>query len=230
MNRLKSWRPELIAIGALLASCLGAWGAWIFNTSVGLTQNAFYLAEWSTFLPDVRYGSLRAVPDILRLAVMLGALSLAISVGYVHNWWGRWAIRLLLVPIGINLLPPYPDILSLWWSLSYGGRFVVAMLFWIGLAACLVLDRVNTKLRHWPIIVLAAGGVGCAIWSYVQLLPPFQAHYASALLPGWGLAVFLAGLIIAAGIHLSVYFAQWSGDREIKRGRLPDPGEGEDNI
>jgi hypothetical protein len=191
-----------IGLVALALAIVGVWGAWIFHASVALTLNAFYLAEWSTYLLDVRYDGLRAAPEILRAGLALAAMAGAVALAIIPNFWLRWLARLALIPIGLNLLPPYPDIFSLWWSPSYGGRFMAASIFWLGLAACLWLDRRNIRLRRWLVIGCGLGAMVSAVWAYGQLIQPFQAHYAMTLRPGWGLVVFVAGLLIAAGAAL----------------------------
>jgi len=211
------WQLEHIGLAALALAIIGVWGAWIFNAPVALTQNAFYLAEWSTFLLDVRYGGLRAAPEILRAGIALAALGGAVALAIIPNFWRRWAARLALIPIGLNLLPPYPDVFSLWWSPSYGGRFMAASILWLGLAACLWLDRRSVKLRRWVIVGCVLASMGSAGWGYGQLIRPFEAHYALTLRPGWGLIVFFAGLLISAGVNLRL---QWSRrtDRENQKG------------
>lgn len=203
-----AWTLEHTGIAALALAIIGVWGAWIFHTSVALTQNAFYLAEWSTFLLDVRYEGLHAAPEILRAGIALAALGGAVALAIIPNFWLRWTARIVLIPIGLNLLPPYPDVFSLWWSPSYGGRFMAASILWLGLAACLWLDRRPVNLRRWVIIGCSLGAIASAVWSYIQLIRPFEAHYALALRPGWGLIVFLAGLLVVAGVMLRL---QWFG-------------------
>lgn len=217
--RFPSPSRDMWTVAALVMAWLGMWGAWIADASAGLTQNAFYLSEWSTFLPDVRYGSLRPVPEVMRLALALGALALAVGLGSIPNRWLRWCARLLLAaPIGLLLLPPYPDVFSLWWSPSYGGRFAAASVVWIGLAACWLLDRRGVKRRRWSVAACAGGAILSAGVSSYLLFQPFRALYARELLPGWGLIGFLLGLALAAAIQLSLLIAQPSG-AENKRGQ-----------
>jgi len=214
--KIMRWNSDHVGLAGLLIAAIGVWGGWIFHQSVALTQNAFYLAEWSTYLLDVRYGGLRPAPEILRLGIALSALAGAIGLAAIPNWRIRWSIRLIFIPIGLNLLPPYPDVFSLWWSPSYGGRFIVACIFWLGLAACLWLDRRSAGARRWGMIACAAGAMISVVWAYSQLIQPFQAHYAATLIPGWGLAAFLAGNALAIGVHLKARFC--ASPHRIKKG------------
>src|SRR5258705_10458642 len=138
---------ERLTLIAALAIWAGIWGGWITYTAVGLTQNAFYLAEWSTCLLDVRYGGMRLAPELIRVAIALGSVAACVAAANIRDWRLRWAARLLLIPIGLNLLPPYPDILNLWWSEGYGLRFIVATLFWVGFAGCVLIDRLNSSIQ-----------------------------------------------------------------------------------
>lgn len=198
---LRSLGPERLTLLAVLGAWLGIWGAWIAHAAVGLTQNAFYLAEWSTYLLDVRYGGMRLAPELVRLAAALASLAGCVALGSVNDWRLRWVLRLLAVPIGLNLLPPYPDILNLWWSEGYGVRFVISALFWVGFAGCFLVDRLNPRVKSIILIVLAVGaGIG-GLLSFLQLRGPFSAHYAMTILPGWGLALFSLGLAVAVGLQ-----------------------------
>jgi hypothetical protein len=194
---------ERLTLIAALAVWAGIWGGWITHTAVGLTQNAFYLAEWSTFLLDVRYGGMRLAPELIRLAVALGSVAACVAAVNIRDWRLRWAARLLLIPIGLNLVPPYPDILNLWWSEGYGVRFIVAALFWVGFAGCVLIDRLNSSIQSHLMIVLSGGAVISAAWGFIQLQRPFSAHYATTILPGWGLVLF--GIGLAAAITAQIW-------------------------
>ena len=198
---LRAINRERFTLVAALASWVGIWGAWIAHTTVGLTQNGFYLAEWSTYLLDVRYGGMRLAPEMIRLAVALGSVGACVAAA-IGDWRLRWGARLLVVPIGLNLLPPYPDILNLWWSDGYGVRFIISMVFWVGLAGCLLADRFDPRKRSLVIIALSLGAVTSAAWGFAQLQGPFSAHYATSILPGWGLVLFVIGLLAAVAIQM----------------------------
>ena len=69
-------RSELL-IGGLLVAWLGAWGAWLAHPLAGLTQAALDLAVVSQRLPDVLYGRLGNMPDVLRASIGLTAVTLS---------------------------------------------------------------------------------------------------------------------------------------------------------
>jgi hypothetical protein len=159
MNRIARYMGTLTVL-ALLAAWAGAWAAWIPHRSLGLTQNAIDLAEWSTFLPEVRFGGLRLMPEMLRLAVTLCSVALAVAAGALENRWLRWAARLLAFLPGIVLLPPYPHLLQLWWSESYGLRFVAALVGLLSPLVGVLADRLPAWARRALLIGVSLAAVG----------------------------------------------------------------------
>lgn len=194
----RAQRDPITLIG-LAAAWLGLWGAWVPHDTASLSQNLFYLAEWSTFLPGVRSGEIRLAPEALRLAAALGIAALMIAAQSIERGWARWLLRLALgLPVIIVLMPPYPDFLQMWWSPSYGARFGADSVLIIVLAASIFAGRVPTGARRILVAVLCALGLASAVVGLVYLLPPFQADYSEPLSAGWGLAAFFAGMVVAA--------------------------------
>ena len=194
----RAQRAPITLIG-LIAAWLGVWGAWVPNGAASLSQNLFYLAEWSTFLPGVRSGEIRLAPEVLRLAAALGAAALVFSAEGIRRGWARWAVRLLLaLPVIIVLMPPYPDFFQLWWSPSYGARFGTASVLVLALVASGFAGRLPEVGRRIVVAALCVLALASAVIGLIALLPPFQADYAAPLGAGWGLAAFFAGLIVAA--------------------------------
>jgi hypothetical protein len=197
VNRLIR-RTGPLTVLALLVAWAGVWAAWVPHRSLGLAQNAIDLAEWSTFLPEVRFGGLRVMPDLLRLAVTLASVALAVAAGSLENRWLRWALRLVAILPGIVLLPPYPHLLQLWWSESYGLRFIAAA---VGLSALLV-GGLSDHLPAWAhralLIGLSLAAVALGLRAFLVLRAQFAAYYPEPVLLGRGVLMFLAGLLIAA--------------------------------
>jgi hypothetical protein len=189
--------------GLLLVSWAAIWGAWIFAPSVSLRLNAFTLSEWATFLNDARYGDLRIVPDVMRLALALAPVTFAISARWLPSRYWQWGMRLLVVPIILLLLPPYPDFFQLWMSPSYGGRFLTMTIAAGGLVTSFFADRLTEKAVKIVVTGLCLVTLGCAIYSFAALLGPFQAHFARPLYPGWAFIVFCCGLVGAVGLSIA---------------------------
>lgn len=195
-------RLELLGVLALLLAWIGIWGAWIPHRVVSLTQNAFDFAEWSTYLNDVRYGDLTLMPDILRLAVGLCVIAMAVGVGAFERLWLRWGLRVIGLLPALVLLPPYPDLLKLWFSESYGRRFGVVSIIVVGVALTILADRLSGKVRRLVMVGLSGLAVVSGLWAFLTLVKPFQHHYAHTIYPGWGSIVFFAGLMVAAIVQI----------------------------
>jgi hypothetical protein len=196
--RLKPLEREPLTFLALVAAWLGIWGAWVPNASASLSQNLFYLAEWSTFLPVVRSGQLRLAPDVLRLSACLGTFALLFAARPIQPAWVRWVTRAVTaVPILFVLLPPYPDVLQLWGSPSYGARFGVASVLGLGMVISVQSERLSAAIRRWLIVGTGLLGAAAALTGLLWLIPPFAADYGSPLNAGWGELTFFAGLALA---------------------------------
>jgi hypothetical protein len=192
----KSLQWGIIGVLMLLLAWIGVWGAWIPARTVGLTQNALYLAEWSTILPESRFGGLAYLAEVLRLSVALAVVALAISVGVLKNPLMRWAIRVVACLPGLVILPPYPELLNLWRSVSYGTRFIVAAALFAGIVLSVLTDLLPGRLQRWLVSGLSLVAAGLAIWAFFSLRLPFEARYMGVLVPGWGFGVFVGGLMV----------------------------------
>jgi hypothetical protein len=201
MGRDSEWL-DWAALILLAAVWVGIWGPWIPNPAVALTQNALDLAEWATFLTDVRYGGLRLMPELLRLGVALAGVALAVAAGAIERWPLRWVIRLAAVIPGMVMLPPYPFLLNPIGS-GYEWRMAAALVLWAGVGLTLFSDQLGWKGQRWLIVAVSGLAVVSGWWAYLAIQGPFGAHYSHALHPGWGLIVFGLGLVAAAG--LAVY-------------------------
>ena len=193
----KSPQWGMIGVFLLMLAWIGLWGAWIPARTVGLTQNALYLAEWSTILPESRFGGMAYLAEVLRLSIALAVVALAISVGVLKNPLTRWAIRMVACLPGLVILPPYPELLNLWRSASYGTRFVVAVVLFAGVLATALTDLLPARFQRWLVSGLSLVAAGLAIWAFFSLRVPFEARYTGVLVPGWGFDVFVGGLMVA---------------------------------
>jgi hypothetical protein len=193
---------DRLAILALALAWGGVWGAWIPHKTAGLTQNAVDLAQWSGLLMDVQSGPLGPVPDLLRVGIALGLLALAVAAGALENAALRWAARIAAALPGLVLLPPYPAVLRPWTAEALP-RFLIAAGLWTGIAASLLMKRLHPRTRRTAAAALAIGGAALGGWTFTLLHKPFTAHYAAPIPPGWGVAAFVGGLVIAAALEAS---------------------------
>jgi hypothetical protein len=200
MIRDGEW-PDRMVLILVAAAWVGIWGAWIPNPAVALTENALDLAEWATYLNDVRYGGLRLMPELLRLGVSLAVVSLAVAAGTIDYWSLRWGIRLVAVIPGLVMLPPYPFVLSPIGS-GYEWRMVTSLVLWIGAGLTFFIDQLGWRSQRRLVVVLSGLAAVGSWWAYLALRAPFEAHYNHAVRPGWGLIVFGLGLLTAAGLAI----------------------------
>jgi hypothetical protein len=194
-----SRRREQVVLALLAAGWLGIWGAWIPHPTAALTQNALDLAEWATFLSDVRYGGLRLMPEVLRLGVALSVVALGVAAGSIEPWPLRWLVRLGAAIPGLIMLPPYPSLLNPIGS-GYKWRMVAALVLWLGVGLTLFSDRLGWRRRSGLVAALSGLAAVAGWWAYLALRGPFQAHYTHTLPPGWGVVIFGLGLVATAGL------------------------------
>lgn len=192
----KSLRLESVGVVVLLLVWIGVWGTWIPGRTASLTQNALYLAEWSTILPESRLGGLAYLAEMLRLSVALAVVALAIGVGVLRRPLARWSIRLVACLPGLVILPPYPEILNLWQSASYGNRFIVAAVLFAGVLLSIITDFFPRNLRRWLVSILCLVAAGLGIWAFSSLRVLFETRYTGTLMPGWGFGLFVGGLVV----------------------------------
>lgn len=181
----------------LFAAWIGIWGAWIPAEAVALRQNAIDLAEWATFLPEVRSGALHSMPDILRLSVALLSIAAAWKGLSIQKAWRRWLIVLTALLPGFLLLPPYPFVLQLWNSDSYGLRFLIASLTIIGVGLSLLMEKLPAHAVQGAQMILTLASLGAALYAYSALREPFSALFGTPIRAGWGFVSFLAGAILS---------------------------------
>jgi hypothetical protein len=184
----------------------------VSHETSALTQNFFYFSEWSTFLLDVRFGEMFLAPDLMRTGGALVIVGLIVSLEALDNLFLRWSLRIVAALPVLMLLPPYPQVLQLWWAEGYELRFLAASLIPAGLLAVVFLDRPGAWRRAALISGFSLAGMVIGVASFWRLKEPFEAHYTHGLSPGWGLALFLAGTLFTG------CFGLWWGWRQKERG------------
>jgi hypothetical protein len=196
-----------LSLGGSLAAWFGLWGAWIPHPTVALTHNAVDLADWAGFLSDVRFGDLHGMPDVLRMGIAAAAVTLALSAGGLKKPIMKWAVRFLALIVVVLLMPPYPQVFDLWRSEEYGMRFLVAAGALVGLLLSGLLDLAPAWGRRVGMVITSTAAIWQALRAYLAFRSPFSAHYAYPIPypmpPGWGLLLFVGGLVVAGLSALS---------------------------
>ena len=186
----------------LLAAWLGGWGTWLAHPTAGLTQTAVSLAQFSQRLPDVLYGKLGSMPDLLYVSLAMAALALNIAVRDSQSGAIRWTTSGLTLLLIVRMVPPYPDLLQLWQSPFYGRQFVVATLALLGWAVTLTAAVWSEKWRSIAALLLSLSGMVGALRAQTALQRAMSASTELNFSPGWGLVLYTVGLLvaIAAGV------------------------------
>lgn len=192
-----------------LAWC-GIWGPWVPGQNVSLIQNALDLAEWSTFLPEVRTGTFRLMPEVLRLGIALGITGIMFSLVVIRYPLWRWIARTAALLPAIAMLPPYPWLLNLWFDQSYGWRFGASSFALIGWGLCFITDKLPRRVTLIISSICCVGALALSAAASIILFGPFRAHYGQPLYPGLGAWLFWIGMV-------TVMILQWIAEAVTSR-------------
>jgi hypothetical protein len=210
---------ERIKVAALFAAWIGIWGTWIPAEAASLRQNAVDLAEWATFLPEVQSGALNTIPDILRLSIALITIIAAWKSRDIGNIWVCWAVRFACILPGLLLLPPYPFVLQLWNSESYGLRFVISGIALVGVGLSVFANTVPERMLRIARMILPLAAIGMALYAYAALCGPFAIRFGLRINPGWGITIFVIGAILSVLLEGSSIFFPHNQPPESKTGQ-----------
>ena len=195
-----------VSLAALLLALAGYWSPWLTQPAAALRLSGFDLAEWVTFLPGVRDGSL----PLSRLAFLLPLACLALLLGLAahagprrpgwRNWlpawpWG-WGLWLLAGVCGLLVLPSYEAFRNREYWPEYQSQFVVACITLAGVAAGGFVPR---RAAGWLQIILAAAGCGYGAWTLLTLRPAANELLNAPWAVGLGWMAMLAGFAGVAG-------------------------------
>jgi hypothetical protein len=201
----------LVSLAALLAALAGYWSPWLTHPAVALRLSGFDLAEWVTFLPGVRDGSL----PLTRLVFLLPLACLALLLGLAaqasprrEGWriwlpgslwaWGLW---LLAGVCALLVLPPYEAFRNREYWPEYQTQFWAACAALAGVAACGLVPR---WARPGLQIILAGAGAGYGGWALMTLRPAANELLNAPWGGGAGWVVMLAGF---AGVIVAAVWA-----------------------
>lgn len=185
----------MLLAGLLLAAAGASFAPWVARPSAALVLTAPDLAEFVKFLPEVRDGSL-TVQRLFFLSPLFAvslALPLAITAcALAFPQWVRWIVLAATVPLALTLLPPVwsPDVL-----LSPEFRLqTMACVLCLGLVGA---ARWLGRIPYLPLAMLLLGlslaAPILALWQFFTVREAIARAYASAIFPGWGAWLNLAG-------------------------------------
>lgn len=189
------WPPP----GGLLLLCLaltwlGYVMPWVTHQSAALQINGFDLAEWMTFLPEVRSGSL-AANRITQLVPLAIAVVTTAAFAWEVRGLGRWLL-LAVAGVGlVSLLPGYPFILFFREDVTVQRQLMLAAAAAVLTTATFLLPRLPYSLGVWLRVALVAVGVVVAVFNFAALQPVVSALYGASIPPGSGLVLMVAGFV-----------------------------------
>jgi hypothetical protein len=205
-------RPFSLAL--LLLALAGYWSPWLTHPAAALRLSGFDLAEWVTFLPGVRDGSL----PLSRLAFLtpLACLALLLRIeaartrpartsgwrSFLPGAWLGWGLLALALVCNLLVLPPYEAFRNRDYWPEYQTQFIVACAALLGIAVCQLLpNKVNALLQ----IALALVGGAYGAWALTTLRPTANELLNAPWAVGYGwiaMLVGFAGLAVLGGIEL----------------------------
>ncbi len=192
---------HIAAFAGLALVWLGYFGPWVTHQSGALSINGFDLAEWMTFLPEVRNGSLPAnrITQLVPLAV---AVIVTSALAWQMHGLARWLLSGLAAIGLLSLLPGYPFILFFREDTTVQRQLMLAGGTLAAALATLGLPRLPFKLGGWVLVTLIIAGMVIACRNFLALQPVVSALYGTSISAGYGLLFMQAGFLLTAAAEL----------------------------
>ena len=187
----------LLPTGGIL-TLIGYFGPWVAHPVAGLVITGLDLGEYVKFLASVRGGEVTIWREGFYLPLLTVSLAFSLYAFDAKTHYG-WLMRAALLGIAIvsalNMLPPAwsPPVL----------RQPEFRLQVIAIGICLGLMLTSPFLALVPhvmrgalVLLLIVAAIWWPIRDFWRVLPAISQVYHQPLVPGWGMYVMIAGLMI----------------------------------
>ncbi len=194
---------QILNIGLWIAITLIAFAynlPWISSRSVGLTMDAFDLAEWTSLNPEVITSSPSLLTTLLlRLIPLFIITILAINTPPPRKSYSWWTSAFITLVVAIAMFPPLEFLTSDYGNINYRQQFAISLgVFAVG---CLGLSGIIYRFRH---IITIITSILAIVTSIIGLTTAFQL-YADFYLPreiSIGGILTILGCIIVIGVTI----------------------------
>ena len=183
----------------LLLLWTGYFGPWVGHRAAALSMNAYDLAEWVTFLPGVRAGTL-PFGRLHFLAPLALAILLTALFALRLNGMRRWILIAFAFVTGLLLLPGYPFILFWRDDPHVQSQLVLSAATWGSLLVMGLLARIWRASIPLVSLAVAVGGFILTIWGMSQVRPVVAELYGALPSLGWGISAMVLGFVFVAGV------------------------------
>jgi hypothetical protein len=199
MSLSKSLR--ILRIGYIVVALLllvGHMTTWAAHRAAALTLSAHDLAVFTRATP----GAGIFMGQWYYLSLWAAALLLALSAGWLSNWWNRLAAGLLCAVVASLGLPGYPQVLSAFRNPDLQFQFFVSLIVMVAVvAAALGQWGRSIWLKRAALVALPLLAL-VPVVGYLAVKPFIEQLYNNTLGLGLGWWLTLAGVL--AGLGLAV--------------------------
>ncbi len=207
----------LLLHGAALG---GLFAPWIAHRAAGLAFNLYDLYDLVMHLPQVESQALHIQLQTLRFPFLALALTGVLALRKASRGVKAAALALALL-LAVEVLPPYPTVLTAWKRPGWQVPF-----FWaVGtMAAALLAAVMGARLPGWTVRLVAVSALGGAAWgalrSFWRLRPALAALYDAPIRAGWGLWLYAGATLALLGWWLAPEREEVKAVREEKARRV----------
>ncbi|HOT92597.1 MAG TPA: hypothetical protein PLJ78_11440 [Anaerolineae bacterium] len=187
-------RYSLLFIPFYILALIGYFGPWVGRRAAALAWNAYDLFDLLRLLPEIETGALSVNLQTLRLPLVGLAVLLPLLLSQANRGW-RIMGALLGMGLALATLPPYPEIVTAWYTPGW------RVPFWWGIGATLATGAAVWfaprlgRYRAWLMLAWIAVTGLPAVATLYRLLPALRSLHAAPVQPGWGFWVCMGGLL-----------------------------------